>query len=88
MHTIHIHHEYMCISFPVRVLSISNDGTTARAESMLDGCMVDINVTFVPEVRVGDYVIVHSGIGVRVVSRDHAMQICSMLVGVDGIDGM
>ncbi|MEO9365975.1 MULTISPECIES: HypC/HybG/HupF family hydrogenase formation chaperone [Candidatus Nitrosocaldus] len=68
----------MCISFPARVTHVSDDGAIAEAESMVDGSIIDVNILFLQDVNVGDYIIVHSGIGVRVVSRDHAMQICSI----------
>lgn len=71
----------MCISLPARIVSISDDGTTAKVESIVDGSSMDVNILFLPEARVGDYIIVHSGIGVRVVSRDHAMHLCSILKG-------
>jgi len=69
----------VCISFPARVTHISDDGTIAEAESMVDGSIIDVNILFLQDVSVGDYIIVHSGIGVRVVSKEHAMQICSVL---------
>ncbi len=67
----------MCISFPARVIRISEDGMRAEVESMIDGSIIDV-ILFTPDAKVGDYIVVHSGIGVRVVSKDHAISICSI----------
>lgn len=68
----------MCISFPARIIHISDDGMRAEAESMIDGSMIDVNILFLPDTKVGDYIIVHAGVGVRVVSKEYAMRICSI----------
>lgn len=70
---------YMCISFPARVISISDDGAVAEVESILDGSTLHVNILFIPEVGVGDHIVVHSGIGVRVISQEEVMHICSIL---------
>lgn len=47
----------MRISFPARVTHVSDDGAIAEAESMVDGSIIDVNILFLQDVNVGDYIL-------------------------------
>ena len=52
----------MCLTIPGQVFSISGDDPIMRAGRVdFGGVAKEINFAFVPEVRVGDYVLVHVG---------------------------
>lgn len=60
----------MCLGIPMQILSI--DGFNARAASR--GVERDISLFMLPlgEVSVGDFVIVHVGYAIQVVSEENA----------------
>ncbi len=69
----------MCIALPARVISIFNNNDTKIAEVMLNNERLSVDITYIPETKVGDYIIVHAGIGVRVVDEEYANYIYSLL---------
>jgi len=58
----------MCLAVPVEVLSI--DGLQAEVD--FAGVRRRISVVLTPEVRVGDYVIVHTGFAISVLDQQEA----------------
>jgi len=58
----------MCLAVPVRVESI--DDHMAQVE--LGGVTRPVCITLTPEVRVGDYVLVHTGYAISVVDEEEA----------------
>ncbi len=60
----------MCLAIPMRVTAV--DGATATVEQ--EGVSHDVRVDFVPEVRVGDYVLVHAGMAIECVDAEDAAE--------------
>jgi hydrogenase expression/formation protein HypC len=58
----------MCLAVPARVLSI--EGHEASVD--LSGVRRQISVVLTPEVRVGDYVVIHSGFAINVLDQQEA----------------
>jgi len=59
----------MCLSIPAKVISI--DGDMAVAE--VGGMSVTIGIQLLDEIKPGDYVLVHSGFALQVISEEDAM---------------
>ena len=59
----------MCLAVPFRLLNI--DGTSATGEAL--GMTREIRVDFIPEPKVGDYVIVHAGFAIERLPESQAM---------------
>jgi hydrogenase expression/formation protein HypC len=68
----------MCIALPARIVNILNDGTSI-AEVIFNDTRLYVDITYVPEAKVGDYIIVHAGIGVRIVDEEYAKYVYSLL---------
>ena len=52
----------MCLAIPGKIESISGDDPLTRMGKVnFGGILKDISLAYVPEARVGDYVIVHVG---------------------------
>ena len=64
----------MCLAAPGRIVAITDveGGVVGRVE--LGTVVRDVNLMLVPEARVGDFVVTHSGIAVRRLSADEAVQ--------------
>ena len=60
----------MCLAIPAEVVEISDEGETATVS--LDGVRKDISLALVEGVRPGDYVLVHVGYALNVVSKEEA----------------
>jgi hydrogenase expression/formation protein HypC len=60
----------MCLAIPMRVTAV--DGDTAMVEQ--EGVTREVRIDFVPEVAVGDYVLVHAGMAIERVDADDAAE--------------
>ncbi len=66
----------MCLAVPGRVTSISGDDPLTRMGKIdFGGVLKDASLAYVPEVTVGDYVIVHVGFALSKVDEEEARQI-------------
>ncbi|WP_428547381.1 HypC/HybG/HupF family hydrogenase formation chaperone [Profundibacter sp.] len=60
----------MCLAIPAEVVAVHDDGENATIS--LDGVKKDISLALVEGVKPGDYVLVHVGYALNVVSREEA----------------
>lgn len=58
----------MCLAVPMKVVRIDGD----RATATLDGVERVIGTALVPDVEVGEYVIVHAGFAIQKLSESEA----------------
>lgn len=58
----------MCLAIPALVTSIAGD----EAEVELGGIGRRISIILTPEVRVGDYVLLHTGYAINVIDEEEA----------------
>ena len=65
----------MCLAIPALVISV--EGNTARAE--VGGVERNISLALTPEVRVGDYVLIHTGFAIGVLDEDEAHETLRLL---------
>lgn len=70
----------MCLAVPGEILSLSGDDPlTRRGRVSFGGALREINLAFVPEAEVGDYVLVHVGVAIGVVDPLEAARIFAHL---------
>ncbi len=65
----------MCLAIPMRIVAI--DGPTAVAE--VDGVSRQVRLDLLPEVFLGDYVLIHAGLAIARVDAEHAEETLSLL---------
>ena len=65
----------MCLAIPMRIIEI--DGFRAVAE--VDGVRREARLDLLPEVAVGDYVLVHAGLAIATVDPEDAEETLSLL---------
>ena len=65
----------MCIGVPVKIIEI--DGSKALVE--LDGVQKWINIDLVPEVKKGNYVLLHAGCAIQKVNKKEAKRTLNLL---------
>lgn len=70
----------MCLAVPGRILEIEGDDPLLRAGRVdFAGTIKRVNLAYVPEAQVGDYVLVHVGFAISVVDDEEAQKVLSYL---------
>lgn len=64
----------MCLAIPGKIEAITAqlDETFRQARVSFGGIIKEVNLSMVPEARVGDYVLVHVGVALSVVDEEEA----------------
>lgn len=64
----------MCLAVPGRVLSVMEQDGTTMAEVDFGGLRKDVCLEYIPDVQVGEYVIVHVGFAIQRLDEESAQQ--------------
>lgn len=64
----------MCLAIPGKITEIVNqmDDTFRIAKVSFGGILKEVNLSMVPEARIGDYVLVHVGVAISLVDEEEA----------------
>jgi len=66
----------MCLAVPGRLLSVTGEDPLMRVGRVdFGGIVKEINLAFVPEARIDDYVLVHVGFALTVIDESEAAQV-------------
>jgi hydrogenase expression/formation protein HypC len=65
----------MCLAIPMRLIEI--EGVRGLAE--VDGVTRQVRLDLLPEVTLGDYVLIHAGLAIARVDAEHAEETLSLL---------
>lgn len=70
----------MCLAVPGRIVSIEGEDPVFRSGKVnFGGIIKQINLAYVPEAQVGDYVLVHVGFAISIVDEEEAEQVFEYL---------
>ena len=72
----------MCLAVPVLVTSI--EGDTALVD--VGGISRTISVLLTPEVKIGDYVLVHTGYAISIVDQEEAQETLKLLEEIANLE--
>ncbi len=74
----------MCLAVPGKLVEITNDDPIMRAGKVSFGGIVkEVNLAYVPEARIGDYVTVHVGFALSIVDEEDARLVFEYLREMD-----
>ena len=74
----------MCLAIPGQILSISGTNPLmTMGKVSFGGIVKEINLAYVPEAVVGDYVIVHVGFAISTLDAEEAHQVFDYLQEMD-----
>jgi len=74
----------MCLAIPGKVESITGDDPLTRMGRInFGGIIKEASLAYVPEVKIGDYVIVHVGFALSRVDEDEAQKVFEYLKQMD-----
>lgn len=70
----------MCLGVPGRIEAIIDEGELTRAGRVnFGGIIKEVNLSCVPDAKVGDYVIVHVGFAIAVIDEGEAGKVFEYL---------
>jgi len=70
----------MCLAVPGKIVSIEGDDPILRDGKVNFGGVVKrVNLSLVPEAKIGDYVLVHVGFALSIVDEEEAKQVFEYL---------
>lgn len=74
----------MCLAVPGKLMSIEgNDPTFRTGKVNFGGIIKDVNLSYVSEAKIGDYVLVHVGFALTVVDQEEATKVFTYLREMD-----
>jgi hydrogenase expression/formation protein HypC len=77
----------MCLAVPGKIISMQGGDPLQRtAKVNFGGIVKDVSLACVPEAAVGDYVIVHVGMALSIVSEEDAGQVFEYLREMDELE--
>lgn len=77
----------MCLGVPGRIVEVWDDGLMRMGKVDFGGIARQVCLAYVPEAQVGDYVIVHVGFAISVVSEEEAQETLQLLAEVLEAEG-
>jgi hydrogenase expression/formation protein HypC len=73
----------MCLAVPGKVVSITGDDPIGRTGKVdFSGVVREVSLACVPEVKIGDYVMVHVGMAIGVVDETEAREVFEYLTRI------
>jgi hydrogenase expression/formation protein HypC len=73
----------MCIAQPGRLVAVWGDDTTRLGRVLVGDRVDEVNLSLIPEARPGDFIVIHSGIGVSVLDKAEADAALGLISGED-----
>jgi len=78
----------MCLGIPGRILEVFERDDLPMGKVEFGGIAKDVCLAYTPEVKVGDYVIVHVGFAISQVDEHEAQEIFSYLEQIDEVGSL
>ena len=79
----------MCLAIPGKIESISGDDPLTRMGKInFGGILKEASLAYMPEARVGDYVIVHVGFAISRLDEDEASRVFDYLRQMEDLSGV
>lgn len=76
----------MCLAVPGKVVEITGDGELRMGKVDFSGVQREASLAFVPEVRLGDYVLIHVGFAIARIDEQQAMETLDTLREMGELD--
>lgn len=76
----------MCLAIPGKVLEIDTNSQPLMGKVSFGGIQKDVCLEWLPDVKVGEYVIVHVGFAISKVDEKEAIDTLKMFEEMDDLD--
>jgi hydrogenase expression/formation protein HypC len=78
----------MCLAIPGKIVSIQGDDIMRTARVDFGGVVMEINLAYTPEAKVGDYVLNHVGFSLSVIDEEEAKKIFEHLERMNELEDL
>jgi len=75
----------MCLGIPAKVVELYEANGMKMAKVDFGGALKEACMEYLPEVKVGDYTIVHVGFGLSILDEKEAMETMDLLRQIDSL---
>ena len=69
----------MCVAYPGQIVATEGEGHTRSGVLEYGTRRLSVSLALVPDAQVGDWVIAHSGLAIRILPADEAVRTLSAL---------
>ena len=69
----------MCLAVPGKILSTEGEDFARTGRVDFGGIVKEVNLAYVPEAKVGEYVLVHVGFAISVIDEEEASRVFQYL---------
>jgi hydrogenase expression/formation protein HypC len=77
----------VCLGVPGKVIQVENNALgIPMGKVSFGGIVKEVCLAYVPEVQVGNYVVVHVGFAINTIDEEEAMEVFAMLKQMGEID--
>lgn len=76
----------MCLAVPGKIIELKDSPGMKMAKVDFGGVMRDVCIEALPDVRINDYVIVHAGFALSILSEEEARETLAALDEIDQIN--
>ena len=77
----------MCLGVPGELIEITkNEEIIKTGKVNFGGIVKEINLSYTPEAKIGDYLIVHVGFAISIIDEAEAKKVFNYLNEIDGIE--
>jgi hydrogenase expression/formation protein HypC len=77
----------MCLAVPGKILNIDDESASLRCGRVdFGGVVKQVNLAYVPEASIGDYVLVHVGFAINKIDESEALQVFEYLREIEGFE--
>jgi hydrogenase expression/formation protein HypC len=78
----------MCLAVPGKIISVEGEDLARQARVDFGGVLKEVNLAYVPEAKIGDYVLVHVGFAISIVDEEEAAKVFGYLREMDELGGL
>ena len=75
----------MCLAIPAKVIELYNNNDILMGKVDFGGVIKEVCMAYVPEVKVGDYTIIHVGFALNIVDEQEARETMVLLKQIDAM---
>jgi hydrogenase expression/formation protein HypC len=76
----------MCLGIPAKVIELYETNGMKMAKVDFGGILKEACMEYLPEIKVGDYTIVHVGFGLSILDEQEAMETMELLRQIEAVD--
>jgi len=77
----------MCLAIPGKVIELTNNEPMMRlAKVSFGGIVKEVNLSFVPDANIGDYVLAHVGFAINTIDEQEAQRVFDYLEEIGELD--